>query len=363
METNELKQYLKDAYELESQLHSLNCLKNEFEESLEVFQEEKEQKLEGNEIYLGYDENYVLKQPKTDPISCENLSQYVDSHAGTLFEGGLYAGNILSVDVFPAKWKNAPDISQTIKRYEQEKEKLSRDCDKREKIFIIGCIISVILAVVVMITCGFVASIILAILAFGVLKYYNNATPKSLEEYKEVEKELGVTVRQYCDSEEKLKHKWNHERCVYIGDQYQNRILPSIIETERAREAFYAKNIIHPKYRTLVAVAQMYEYIDTGRCTELEGPNGAYNLFEKELRDNTIIDKLDVIIDNLEQLNATMNYISRSIDKANELAQNIVWSLDAIETNTAITASNTALIAYNTQCTSYNTELMRRYHY
>ncbi len=73
----------------------------------------------------------------------------------------------------------------------------------------------------------------------------------------------------------------------------------------RAREelkAHYEKNLIHPKYQNFLAVAQIYDYLDTGRCDRLEGPEGAYNIFEFELRMNTIISDLRVIQQKLDEV-------------------------------------------------------------
>mgnify|MGYP007024707781 CR=1 FL=1 len=50
-----------------------------------------------------------------------------------------------------------------------------------------------------------------------------------------------------------------------------------------------------PKYRNLVAVSQIYEYILSGRCTELGGYQGAYNLYEQETRMDIVIMRLDDI--------------------------------------------------------------------
>lgn len=50
-------------------------------------------------------------------------------------------------------------------------------------------------------------------------------------------------------------------------------------ETQAALDALYSVNIIYPKYRNFAAICTIYEYFDSGRCTELSGPTGAYNLY------------------------------------------------------------------------------------
>ena len=65
--------------------------------------------------------------------------------------------------------------------------------------------------------------------------------------------------------------------------------------SKKCLKDLYAKNLIHPNYRNWVAVATLYEYIDVGRCYELKGPNGAYNLYEQELLLNKIVDSFILI--------------------------------------------------------------------
>ena len=64
-------------------------------------------------------------------------------------------------------------------------------------------------------------------------------------------------------------------------------------------DKLYELNVIFPKYRDLVAVSQMYEYVASGRCNTLSGYEGAYNLYEQELRMNIVISQLEDIYDQL----------------------------------------------------------------
>ena len=62
------------------------------------------------------------------------------------------------------------------------------------------------------------------------------------------------------------------------------------------------KELIYPKYHNLPALTSIYEYLVTGRCDELTGPHGAYNLYEDEVRKDTVISQLNLVIDNLEKI-------------------------------------------------------------
>ena len=85
----------------------------------------------------------------------------------------------------------------------------------------------------------------------------------------------------------------------------------------------YSKDIVCPKYRNLVDIARIYEYFESGRCTELEGANGAYNLYEEELRSNKAISSISQVIEDSENPQngqyALCDQISQSTQAVEEL--------------------------------------------
>lgn len=104
----------------------------------------------------------------------------------------------------------------------------------------------------------------------------------------------------------------------------------------------YAENIIFPKYRNLPAISQLYEYLECGRCKELGGYEGAYNLYEQELRMNVIISKLEDIYYELDEIRENQYMLYDAICQTNAL-------LSAISSSEAVTAYNTEVIATNTE--------------
>lgn len=64
----------------------------------------------------------------------------------------------------------------------------------------------------------------------------------------------------------------------------------------------YSKNIIYPKYRNLPMLCSIYEYLCSGRCSTLEGRDGAYNILEMEIRLDRIITSLNLILVNLQAI-------------------------------------------------------------
>lgn len=99
--------------------------------------------------------------------------------------------------------------------------------------------------------------------------------------------------------------------------EVKGRLTDTLAKTTDALKRLYSLNIIYPKYRNLVAVCSIFEYLDSGRCSELSGPNGAYNLYESELRLNIIIDKMDVIAAKLDSIQSSQYVLYDEMTKAN----------------------------------------------
>ena len=116
-------------------------------------------------------------------------------------------------------------------------------------------------------------------------------------------------------------------------------------------------------------MCSIYEYFGSGRVDTLEGPNGAYNLYESELRQNLIVNSLDKISSNLEivksnqfilynelinnskELNTKLSDISNSLNKT-------LYSVKNIEDLSRITAESSYINAYCSQVTAENSTLM-----
>lgn len=75
--------------------------------------------------------------------------------------------------------------------------------------------------------------------------------------------------------------------------------LKKIVKT---RNELLSYDIIYKKYRNQVALTMLYEYLDSGRCDSLDGVHGAYNLYESEIRANTIISQLNSVLTSLESI-------------------------------------------------------------
>ena len=94
---------------------------------------------------------------------------------------------------------------------------------------------------------------------------------------------------------------------------------------------YYKQDIIYPKYRNLAALTSIYEYLESGRCDELTGPQGAYNLYEDELRKDIIINQLNTIISDLEQIKYNQYMLYQEVKQIQTNTQRIANELYQIK--------------------------------
>lgn len=93
----------------------------------------------------------------------------------------------------------------------------------------------------------------------------------------------------------------------------------------------YDLNIVFEKYRNLIAIATFVEYFASSRVSELEGKDGAYNLFESEIRQNIIIIQLDRINDNLDAIKQNQYILYKELNSINDSLYDITNNINNIE--------------------------------
>lgn len=335
METAELKQYLKDVYELHSQYYTYGEILNQCKNKIET-----RKKLSGNN-------------------SLEAIYEKLEGQK--LNESTGYSYKITDFSDYKKYVERAKEI-ESYTAYENSK--LGKLGDFLWKLGIFILFITIALPIIVIIytffTSGFWDALALAplgllfpFIGIGISNLFFFINDKIDKKFKN-----DTTIKKTPDiiSKERKKANKHNAKTIEKLMNYHDSVVEPYNNVQNLLAELYNQNIIHPKYRSLTAISQFYEYFDTGRCTELEGPDGAYNLYENELRQNIIIDKMDIIISQLDTLNHTMGYMVACMNQTNMLLNSISSSLYKIEANTALTA-------YNTQCIANNTQIANRYGY
>ena len=90
-------------------------------------------------------------------------------------------------------------------------------------------------------------------------------------------------------------------------------------DVEKTMSKYYDLDVIYPKYRNLVAITTFIEYLESGRCKSLYGYTGCYNVYEQELRQNTIIGKLDQVLIQLDQIKKVQFATYLAIQQSNAI--------------------------------------------
>ena len=140
--------------------------------------------------------------------------------------------------------------------------------------------------------------------------------------------------------------------------QQRSYLQSKVSQISNTLDSLYSLDIIHPKYRNMVAVIRILEYFDSGRCTALTGTGGAYNKYEKEIRQDAIISKLDTAINCLYQIRDTQYMLYESLeDCLDELGAITTQNDKLISTNQDI-SQNSAIAAYNSKIAASNTDAL-----
>ena len=193
---------------------------------------------------------------------------------------------------------------------------------------------------------------------------YNDAVKAYEEGVKQAEKTYQENMVAYHAETAAAKEAYDKEYAIakrqfnHAKDAVSQMDMP-LWETKQALKKLYSADIIFPKYRDMVAMCTMYEYFVTGRCTELTGPNGAYNLYEAELRQNLIINRLDTIITQLEEIKQNQYTLYQEMRTTNRILSDISSDVKGILSSTREIATASKITAHCAQVTAQNTEALK----
>lgn len=122
-------------------------------------------------------------------------------------------------------------------------------------------------------------------------------------------------------------------------------------------EKLYSLDVIYPKYREMLPVITMHEYLESGRCTELVGSDGAYNLFESESRQDIIISSLDRVVSMLEQIRNNQYALYSAIEESNAIAEGMCYEMERLAISNETIANNSKTAAFNAKVVAENSSI------
>lgn len=213
---------------------------------------------------------------------------------------------------------------------------------------------------------GGIACIVLPFIAFMVLPGANWTSDECVQNYEKAMAEYQAQCEQinqknaalekdFENRQRKANAEFDKKRKIYEENSREitTKLNSNLSETERILKSYYDKDIIFEKYRNLVAMTTMYEYFASGRCSELEGPNGAYNLFEQETRQNVIITNLQDINQHLGDIKNNQFVLYQAMNQGLETMNKISADISAM-------ANSVKSIEQASQITAYFAEISAR---
>ena len=178
------------------------------------------------------------------------------------------------------------------------------------------------------------------------VQWNNDENRKKINDYN---KRVDEANRNINDANYQKKEKAAKQ--VEMLKLYKDKLINIKNETQKTLIEFYSKNIIFPKYQNIIAVTSFNDYLQSGVCDDLEGYEGCYNKFDVEIRLDTIINKMDDVIDNLERIRNNQHTLYVEIQKCNdkldllytsmqEMTNNITGGLEEVKASTIAAISN-----------------------
>lgn len=189
------------------------------------------------------------------------------------------------------------------------------------------------------------------------LNQYERQRRKAEQEY-DVQYQRYLEEKRQADKEYCAEVEIARKSCAKAKAQVR-RLDGPLEETKRLLNRLYSFDIIFSKYRNLIAMCTMYEYFASGRCTELVGPNGAYNLYEAELRQNLIINHLETVNNNLEQIKDNQYTLYHGIQDVNESLKGVRSDIQRVATATESIVESSKITAVCTEVAAKNIETLK----
>lgn len=164
------------------------------------------------------------------------------------------------------------------------------------------------------------------------------------------------------NAENEKRYYQNHTEWQKLREEIDKKLETPHQQSLDIREKLYARNVMYPKYQNLPALTSIYEYFITGRCEELTEPHGAYNMYEDEMRKDTVISQLSTVIANLEQIKQNQYMLYQQVKTIQKTASVIGNELAQIRGYTAALTELSAMNAYYNAVSARNSRIMTAYH-
>ncbi len=325
MDKGQLKKYIKCIYELEKSIHMQKKLLSQIENKIHTLK--------------NYNGNYLHKLPN-DPRSAYHYD------FGPLWFGclvGLIVGTILCLILltFQPGWSI---LYYVVSIYNLVIGKLDVFWNE-------GNQLPILITFLVPLGGIILGALIGHITETHSLRKHRNERKKEIDNVKAKNSQI---------QSKNSSQKAYNQKVINLLLVEKNKIQNEYNNTLNLLNKYYNYNIIFSKYRNFIAISSICEYFEAGRTSTLEGHEGAYNIFENEIRLNHIITKLDDVIyhlneirDNQHMLYMAINSNNNDINRLTSAMYSATNKLESLNNNAQITAHHSKIAAENSQFQKY----------
>ena len=318
MTSKDLKQYLLDILTLENQIHTYQNIEQIYIKKIKKMEEDK------NTVFLNDKEdfrrrkfhrsNQVVPAPDIKP---DYIGEKKSRHGRTIFIYGFNGLNSMYRQV-PERWLEGELGALRKKEHEKYRNKriLARICP-----IALSILISILIKNIIPVP----IAIVLALIISYKIGDENNVeyTPGNAV----YDTFMQLYTKNY-NADLKVKEEMFTPQIQKLTLEYETLIKNNLLSSKATLNKLYEKNIIHPKYQNFIAIAQLYDYINIGRCSELNGSEGAYNMFEQEKNNGLLINDLDMSLFKLEKYESVMYTLIDLLRKNDKITSKIFTEIN-----------------------------------
>lgn len=255
----------------------------------------------------------------------------------------------------PANYRNRDNNQRIHDKYVNSGYNYLQEDLKSKKLIIFGFGVFIFCAFFLVFgssVLGFISALIFAcVVSFIIYANYSNIR---LKEYEETKNSRELSYTQYLNNgeDEKFINEVNDWSNTYYEKQLKeydslllekNKMKDSLSKLYEMKDKFYSDDVIYAKYRNLAAISTIKEYLESERCYELTGPDGAYNKYDLEEQNNRIITKLDQLVDKSGEILQSLQDIKENqfvlYTALNKINNNIIKVSGELDYHTALLQS------------------------
>lgn len=196
---------------------------------------------------------------------------------------------------------------------------------------------------------SFLTPLIVTVIIAAFIGFIIGAVTMGMEDKKESEdyENAQMIYKQNVENDKLRVERELKEKNFLMGESKKIENQLSIVRHDLSEA--YSIGVIFETYRNFCAVSSFYEYLASGVCDTLDGPDGAMRLYRNEVLQGRIIESLQKVISSLEDIKQNQYTLYEAIERGNVTSENLLKSSIQLGNQNEQIIRNTAIDAHNSE--------------